>query len=124
MRIANASQFRVLRSLFQTQAASYFHLGHEGRKAVDTMAARGWMTRRSSLLSEPEASYVNFLLNKVEFSNGPELRNKYMHGSQPHGDEDLHFHSYVVALRLMIALVIKLNDDFVLAAPSEAAGSS
>ena len=32
---------------------------------------------------------------------------------------DAHFHAYVIALRLMIALVIKLNDDFCLSAQEQ-----
>jgi hypothetical protein len=67
-------------------------------------------------LSEAEASYFNYYLNKVEFSNGPELRNKYLHGSQANGDgEDAHFQTFMTALKLTIALVIKLNDEFCLA---------
>lgn len=117
VRIANVEQFLILSSLFATQACSYYHLSDEGRAEIDAMVARGWVQRSSSLLTEAEAQYFNYFLNKVDFSNGPELRNKYQHGSQADADgEDAHFHAYVIALRLMIALVIKLNDDFCLSA--------
>lgn len=117
VQIANAEQFLILRSLFLTEACSYYHLSALGRAEVNAMVARGWVERRSSLLTEAEGGYFNYFLNKVEFSNGPELRNKYVHGSQVNGKgEGAHFHSYVIALRLMIALVIKLNDDFCLLA--------
>lgn len=113
--IADAEQLLILRSLFDTQACSYHHLAASGRGIVENMVARGWVERRSSLLTEAEARYFNYFLNKVDFSNGPELRNKYLHGSQVNGEgEDAHFHAYVIALRLMIALVIKLNDDLCL----------
>lgn len=116
VRIANVEQFLILRSLFVTEACSYYHLSGHGRAEVDSMVARGWVERRASLLTEAEGQYFNYFLNKVDFSNGPELRNKYLHGSQANGEgEDAHFYAYVVALRLMIALVIKLNDDFCLA---------
>lgn len=50
-------------------------------------------------------------------SNGPQLRNKYLHGSQANANgEDAHFHTYITALRLIVALVIKVNDDFCLSA--------
>lgn len=117
VQIANAEQFLILRSLFATQACSYFHLSELGRAEVDAMVTRGWVERRSSLLTEAEGQYFNYFLNKVEFSNGPELRNKYQHGSQANEDgEDAHFRAYITALRLMIALVIKVNDDFCLSA--------
>lgn len=115
VQIASAPQFLVLRSLFMTQACSYYRLSKSGRFAVDAMEARGWVRRQSSLLTAAEAQYFNYFLNKVEFSNGPELRNKYQHGSQADAEgEDAHFHTYITALRMMIALVIKVNDDFCL----------
>ncbi|AYF30438.1 hypothetical protein CSH63_23915 [Micromonospora tulbaghiae] len=117
VQIASREQFLVLRSLFRTQTASYYHLSNQGRAEVDSMVARGWVTRRASLLSAAEGSYFNYYLNKVEFTNGPELRNKYLHGSQANADgEDAHFRTYLTALRLIVALVIKINDDFCLSA--------
>lgn len=117
VQIANAEQLLIFRSLFITEACSYYHLSEHGRGVVDAMAARGWVGRHTSLLTEAEGKYFNYFLNKVDFTNGPELRNKYLHGSQANGEgENAHFHSYVIALRLMIALVIKLNDDFCIAA--------
>lgn len=121
VRIANLRQFLILKSLFTTEAVSYSHLSEAGRAEVDAMETRGWVTRRSSLLTKAEGMYFNFLLNKVEFSNGPELRNKYLHGSQANVDgEDAHFQTYITALKLMIALIIKVNDDFWLSARDQA----
>ncbi|PDQ35120.1 MAG: hypothetical protein B5766_07300 [Candidatus Lumbricidophila eiseniae] len=115
---ANAEQLLVLVTLFRTQAASYYHLSPAGRAAVDAMVERGWMVRRSSLLTEAEADYFNYMLNRVDFSNGPNLRNRYQHGSQAGLDDSEHFNPYIVALRLMVAIVIKINDEFTLAASS------
>lgn len=118
VRFANPERFHILKSLFTTQAVSYYHLTDAGRAEADAMVAKGWLTRRASLLTEDEGKYFNYFLNKVDFSNGPELRNKYLHGSQANADgEDSHFHTYITALRMIVALVIKINDDFCLAAP-------
>lgn len=122
VQLVNVEQFRILASLFNTQCANYFHLSDRGRAVADEMAAKGWVERRSSLLSEAEGRYFNYFLNAVDFSNGPELRNKYLHGSQANTEgEDAHFHTYMIALRLTVALVIKINDDFCLAAAEKAA---
>ncbi|MDE0777802.1 hypothetical protein [Nocardioides sp.] len=121
VQLTNIEQFRILSALFNTQCASYFHLSDRGRAVADEMVAKGWVERRSSLLSEAEGKYFNYFLNAVDFSNGPELRNKYLHGSQVNAEgEDAHFHTYMTALRLIVALVIKMNDDFCLAAAEEA----
>lgn len=117
VQLADAEQYLILRSLFHAEAASYFHLPPAGRAVADAMVARGWVARRSTLLSEAEGKYFNYFLNNVDFSNGPQLRNKYAHGPQPDsGGEDAYYRGYLIALRLVLALVIKINDDFCLAA--------
>ncbi|WP_411721002.1 hypothetical protein [Mycetocola sp.] len=117
IQIGNFERFRILSALFTTQAASFYHLSEAGRAEAETMIAKGWVTRRSSLLTDAEGNYFNYFLNAVDFSNGPQLRNKYLHGSQSNVDsEDAHFETYIIALRLILALVIKINDDFCLAA--------
>lgn len=125
VQFANPAKFSILYSLFTTQAVSYYHLSTAGQREADGMVAKGWLTRRSSLLTEDEAKYFNYFLNKVDFTNGPELRNKYLHGSQAQTDgEDSHFHAFLTALRLIIALAIKINDDFSLAASQSAANAA
>ncbi len=117
VRIANDEQFLILNALWATEAASYFHLSQAGRAQADAMVERGWVTQGSTLLTDAEGQYFNYFLNNVDFSNGPQLRNKYLHGSQAAADgEDAHFSVYLIALRLILALVIKMNDDFCLAA--------
>jgi hypothetical protein len=124
VQLVNFEQFLILSALFNTQCANHFHLSARGRAVADAMVGKGWVERRSSLLSEAEGKYFNYFLNAVDFSNGPELRNKYLHGSQANAEgEDAHFHTYMTALRLTVALVIKMNDDFCLAAAEETTGA-
>lgn len=113
VRFTSASQFRILEELHHYEAANYFRFSQTGRDAIDSMVAAGWLERRSSLLTAAEASYFNYYLNQSEFSNGPDLRNAYLHGSQMDGEDDqVHLQTYITALRMLIALVIKINDDF------------
>ena len=125
IRIANEEQLFILWSLFNSQSASYYHLSKAGRAEADAMVARNWMSRSSSLLTGAEGDYFNYFLNRVGFSNGPNLRNKYLHGSQAGADNDeAHFRSYLLALRLVIALVIKINDDVSLSVGENSTTSS
>lgn len=110
--IADFGQCLVLKSLSETGAASYHRLPMPAQAAADRMLELGWLVTEDRLLTRNEASYFNFLLNKVEFVNGPELRNKYLHGSQPVGDDATHYKTYLIALRTIVCLVIKINDDF------------
>jgi hypothetical protein len=115
VRIRDSSRFLILKAIYDAEATSYYHYSAEERAHIDDMVSEGWLVRRESLLSEPESSYLNYYLNKIEFSNGPDLRNSYLHGSQADtDDEERHFRTYVTALKLLIALVIKINDDFCL----------
>ena len=113
IRLKDSDLFHVLQSLNDNEAAAYHHLNTRCRAHVDRMADAGWLVRRSSLLTDAEAAYFNYNLNSVDFSNGPKLRNKYQHGIQLKGNgEALHQQTYYSALRLMVALTIKINDEF------------
>jgi hypothetical protein len=113
VRFVDTGQVRFLRDLYRSESASYFHYPTSVRAVIDRMVAAGWLVQEKTLLTRAEASYYNYCLNQSEFGNGPDLRNKYLHGSQVDAsDTDEHFATYVVALKLLIALVIKINDDF------------
>lgn len=112
VQVADIRQFRILQTLFQVGAASYYHYSAKSRKCIDDMVAKGWLVREGSLLAHSEASYFNYYLNQSEFSDGPDLRNSYLHGSQAGDDDRQHSSTYITALKLLIALVIKMNDEF------------
>ncbi len=106
-------QMAALKVLFDYEAIGYNNATDDIRIELDSMVGNGWLTRKSALLTDPEASYFNFQLNQSEFSDGYDLRNKYLHGSQANkDDENTHHNVYIIALKLMIALVIKINNDF------------
>jgi hypothetical protein len=115
IQFVNTKQVLILKAIFDTEAASYYHYPAEVRTCIDDMVSRGWLVRRESLLTDAEGSYINYYLNQVDFSNGPDLRNKYLHGSQVGADDEKqHLDTYFTALKLLVALVIKINDDFCL----------
>ncbi|WP_430868322.1 hypothetical protein [Demequina aurantiaca] len=113
IRLTNAPQLVLLHSLHEKLAATHHYLSPKAQAQVGEFEGKNWVTRESTLLTHAESAYFNYFLNKSQFSNGPELRNKYLHGSHPAPeDEGAHVYAYMVALRLTIALVIKINDDF------------
>lgn len=125
VRFADTNQFLIMKSIFYAEAASYYHYSAEARTCIDDMVGKGWLACRQSLLTDPEGSYFNYYLNQAEFSNGPDLRNKYLHGSQADADyEEQHHRTYITALKLLIALVIKINDDFCLRDDEENEGEA
>ncbi len=67
-----------------------------------------------TLFAKPEADFFNYYLNDV-YSNGPRIRNLYAHGIEYLNDnENEHYTNYIILLRLMVLLMIKINDEFCL----------
>src|SRR5690606_20999671 len=115
VKIGDPGQYLALREIFARGALSYYHYSPDARAAVDAMVERGWLTFRSSLLTEAEADLFNYYLNQLVYSNGPDLRNKYLHGTQAVGaDENEHYATYMTVIKLLICGLIKMNDDFAL----------
>jgi hypothetical protein len=81
------------------------------RKEVYNLVNKGLLKFESSLFSKPEQDYLNYCLNKLEFINSLDLRNMYGHGTQPLGDENVHYSNYIRFLKLFILMIIKINDE-------------
>ncbi len=111
----NKRQILILKNLFKTEALSYYHYSIEGRAEINAMVSKGWLMKEGSLLTRPEVKYFYYYLNQKEFSNGHDLRNIYMHAAMSKDyklDEEKHYKTYIIVLRLLIALIIKIDDDF------------
>lgn len=82
-------------------------------KVINEFEKMGLVEFDSTLFSRPEQDYYNFLLNKSEFSNGLDLRNRYLHGSQKTNDTQ-NYSDYFVFLRIIVLIIIKINEEFCL----------
>ncbi|CAM4499741.1 hypothetical protein FHS16_005587 [Paenibacillus endophyticus] len=103
----------ILNDLYMNNVVSYWKFSENGRKIIDDLEKRNVIEIDSTLFSRPEQDYINYTLNKSQFNNGLDLRNKYSH-IQPTSGEDESFHnqSYLIFLRLFILTIIKINDEF------------
>lgn len=66
-----------------------------------------------TLFSVPETNYLNYMLNRSEYSNGKDLRNKYIHSTYPM-EEDVQMQDYMDLLKIMIIIIGKINEEFLL----------
>lgn len=80
---------------------------------IGQLTSKGLTEYKSTLFSVPEQEYYNYIMNKAEFSNGLDLRNRYVHGTQPL-DPKIHEQDYFTFLRILILIIIKINEDFCL----------
>lgn len=64
------------------------------------------------LFTDDEADLVSWYFNNDGFENALGLRNAYLHGSMNQfSDEDTHNYNYMRLLRVMMLLIIKINDE-------------
>ena len=111
LRIKNKLFTSILYELYRNQFLEYWNLSAHERTEVDKMLNLGYIRFSSNFLAEPEADYFNYFLNK-HFSNGLEIRDKYAHGqAQLNKDENYHFKNYLILLKLLIMLILKMNDE-------------
>lgn len=100
----------IISDLYNNEVISYWQLSYSFRKVVDEMAINGMIFFENSLLSKPEQMYFNYNLNKAEFTNGLDLRNKYVHGSNGDSEEE-HRNAYFIFLRLLVLAMLKIEED-------------
>ena len=82
-------------------------------KQIGLLGRHNMIYYGSTLLSEPEQHYFNYIFNGAEYDNSLDLRNKYAHGNQfPNKDSDRA--NYYIILRLFILIIIKINEEFCL----------
>lgn len=103
----------VVDELYFNEVLSYNHLDENKQKAIDILLEKGILKYENTLFSKPEQDYLNYILNMSEFSNGLDLRNKYLHGTQG-SDEKAHINDYFIFLRILILCILKINDEFCL----------
>ncbi len=113
--LKNKVKIAVLRDLYRNDVISKQHYHPNLQKDIDELIAQGVLKEESTLFSRPEVDYLNYMLNRSEFVNGLEIRNKYIHGiQQVNMNEDEHKQNYYILLRLFVLLAIKINDEFCL----------
>lgn len=116
LHIANDKRIGVLKELWEYRVCSYWHYDEPERLYLDELFTKGWLIKDGHLLSKPERDYFSYYLDNSNFTNGPALRNHYAHGSSsPADDENTHMEVYLVFLRLLTIIIIKIYDDLWLA---------
>lgn len=104
----------LIKDLFDNKVSCYHYL-KSCENEIKDLKDNNKIQFGSTLFSIPEQQYLNYLFNKSEFSNGLDLRNKYVHGSHaPASAEGEHRRNYYIFLRTLIFISIKINEEFCL----------
>lgn len=104
----NTERIDILRQLYDMGVICLQYINHS---TIKELIREEELVIENRLLSKMESEYFDYNLNKAQFSNGLDLRNKYIHDTGPL-DENEQTRDYVILLKLMIILVIKINEEF------------
>lgn len=110
----NNSRVRLLKDLYDHDVIcpSYY----KEQDLIEQLVSSGDLRFESSLFSIPEQHYLNYMLNKSEYSNGLDLRNKYIHSSYPLREEQQKA-DYLCLLKIFIIVILKINEECCLVDP-------
>lgn len=113
IRIANAQRLFIVGRLHQVSVLSYWRYPLEIQNEIDILVSEKLLFFENTLFTKPELDYLNFYLNKKTFTNGMDIRNKYLHGSN-NASENAQQNDYYILLRILILILLKIEDDLII----------
>ncbi|RCW28768.1 hypothetical protein [Marinilabilia salmonicolor] len=115
IQVTNPARVLILKDLYENEVGSYYHYPLDIQQEVKQMEVENIVNFESTLFSKPEQAYFNYFLNKSEFTNGLDLRNSYLHGTQANPDEiEKHEYAYFTYLKLIVLAMLKMDDDLMI----------
>ena len=112
IQIVNPARVLIFKDLHDNEVGSYYHYPIDFQEEAERMATEDIINFESSLFSKTEQAYFNYFLNKSEFTNGLDLRNSYLHGTQANPNEiEKHQYAYFTYLKLIFLAFLKIDDD-------------
>lgn len=115
LRITNPARIIILKDLYINEFSSFNRYSIELRQESEKMEIDKMIYFDSTLFSKSEQAYFNYFLNKREFTNGLDLRNSYLHGTQASPEEtEKHEYAYFTYLKLIILTLLKIEDDLII----------
>lgn len=110
--IKNLDLVKLYGELYYKDFIIYWHADESIRKLIDSLITSGNLEFDNKLFSKYEVDYFNYHLNMKSFSDGNDIRNSNLHGTQK-GDKDSsnNYDTYMKILFLLSLIIIKINDD-------------
>lgn len=115
IRWANPYKIILLNELYKNEVIVVKRLSKKLQMEANLLINEGLVTTDSKLFSTLEQDYFDYYLNNHKFQNGLQLRNKYMHRRQVLLEEQQHKQNYLIGLKLLICIMLKINEEFCLA---------
>lgn len=109
------SRVRLLKDLYTHDVVCMTY--YKDKSEIEKLVLSGELRYGNTLFSIPEQNYLNYMLNKSEYSNGKDLRNRYIHSTYPI-DVRQQEQDYMIMLKIMAVIIIKINEEFCLQYPT------
>ncbi|WP_314250187.1 hypothetical protein [Abiotrophia defectiva] len=106
----NWERVKLLKDLYDNEVVCVNYWGKH-KPILMEMKDAGDIRIENTLFSTPEKRYLNYMLNKAEFSDGLNLRNKYAHSTYPQ-DKKVQKQDYIQLLKVMVLIIWKINEEF------------
>lgn len=104
----------LLKQLYEYHSCPVLAFGVYGQELLEEMAAKDWLEADNHLLSIEERNYFDYYMYNTPFTNGPALRNRYVHGTNSSPNQDYkHRSAYNRLLILLILELLKIEDDLI-----------
>lgn len=104
----------LLKQLYEYHSCPLLAYGTYGKELLEEMAAKNWLETDNYLLSVEERNYFDYYMYNTPFTNGPALRNRYVHGTNSNPNRDYkHRNAYNRLLILLILELLKIEDDLI-----------
>ena len=108
-------EISLLKQLYEFHSCPIYAFGMYGKELLQEMAEKGWVEEDNHLFSIEERNYFNYYMYNTPYTNGPALRNRYVHGTSGSPNQDhKHRSSYYRLLILLILELLKIEDDLIL----------
>ena len=103
----------IAKTIYNEDVISYYHQNDQVRAEIQVLESKNYLKFENSLFTDAERKYINYHLNKKEFTNSLDLRNKYSHGSNS-TSEDEQQKDYGILLKMLVLVICKIIDDLIL----------
>lgn len=123
IKIKNVYLVFIAKIIYHEDVISYYHQNIHVRAEIESLENKNYLKFENTLFTDAERKYINYHLNKKEFTNSFDLRNKYLHGTNS-TSEDEQEKDYGILLKILILVICKIIDDLILVKKETSAKSS
>lgn len=100
----------ILGCFYKNEVINYWNDAEQVREILDELVSTGKAVTERTLFTRQERNYFNYYLNQKEYTNGFDLRNKYLHGTNTSSEKE-HEMDYYKLIKLIILTLLKINGD-------------